>query len=71
MTGKKVVTIVVDTTQKSSVDNMVKNVVDELGGIDILVNSAAMVGGQVRGSISEADEKDLIEDLVTKVVGYF
>ena len=71
LTGKKVVTIVVDTTQKSSVDNMVKNVVDELGGIDILVNSAAMVGGQVRGSISEADEKDLIEDLDTKVVGYF
>ena len=56
LTGKKVETIVVDTTKKTSVDNMVEKVVGELGGIDILVNSAAMVGGQVRGSISEADE---------------
>ena len=31
LTGKKVVTIVVDTTQKSSVDNMVKNVVAMVG----------------------------------------
>ena len=30
-----------------------------------------MVGGQVRGNIDEAQEKDLIEDLDTKVVGYF
>jgi NAD(P)-dependent dehydrogenase (short-subunit alcohol dehydrogenase family) len=71
ITGKTVTTIIVDTTQKSSVDDMVSKVIKELGGIDILVNSAAMVGGQVRGSISEANEKDLIEDLDTKVVGYF
>ena len=30
-----------------------------------------MVGGQVRGTLEEAQEKDLIEDLDTKVVGYF
>ena len=50
---------------------MVEPTVSELGGVDILVNSAAMVGGQVRGTIDDADEKDLIEDLDTKVVGYF
>ena len=50
---------------------MVEQVLAKYGSVDILVNSAAMVGGQVRGTLSEATEKDLIEDLDTKVVGYF
>ena len=70
-TGRKVVTISADTTSWNDVQRMVETTVAELGGVDILVNSAAMVGGQVRGTIDEADEKDLIEDLDTKVVGYF
>ena len=70
-TGRKVVAISADTTNWDDVQRMVETTVAELGGVDILVNSAAMVGGQVRGSIDEAEEKDLIEDLDTKVVGYF
>ena len=70
-TGRKVVAISADTTSWDDVQRMVETTVAELGGVDILVNSAAMVGGQVRGTIDEADERDLIEDLDTKVVGYF
>lgn len=70
-TGRKVVTISADTTNWDDVRRMVEATVAELGSVDILVNSAAMVGGQVQGTIDEADEKDLIEDLDTKVVGYF
>ena len=70
-TGRKVVAISADTTNWDDVQRMVETTVAELGSVDILVNSAAMVGGQVRGSIDEAEEKDLIEDLDTKVVGYF
>ena len=70
-TGRKVVAIAADTTSWDDVQRMVETTVSELGGVDILINSAAMVGGQVRGSIDEAEEKDLIEDLDTKVVGYF
>ena len=70
-TGRKVVAISADTTSWDDVQRMVETTVSELGGVDILVNSAAMVGGQVRGTIDEADETDLIEDLDTKVVGYF
>ena len=70
-TGRKVVTISADTTSWDDVKRMVETTVSELGSVDILVNSAAMVGGQVQGTIDEADEKDLIEDLDTKVVGYF
>ena len=70
-TGKHIVPIAVDTTKTEDVQNMVDMTVSVLGKIDILVNSAAMVGGQVRGTLSEADEHDMIEDLDTKLVGYF
>ncbi len=70
-TGRNVIGIPTDTTSWDDVQNMVATTVTELGGVDILVNSAAMVGGQVRGTLAEAQEKDLIEDLDTKVVGYF
>ena len=70
-TGRRVIGIPTDTTNWNDVQNMVDTTISELGSIDILVNSAAMVGGQVRGTLAEAQEKDLIEDLDTKVVGYF
>ncbi len=70
-TGRKVIGIPTDTTSWDDVQAMVDRTVSELGGVDILVNSAAMVGGQVRGNLDEAQEQDLIEDLDTKVVGYF
>ncbi len=70
-TGRKVIGIPTDTTSADDVQRMVDTAIAELGGLHILVNSAAMVGGQVRGNLEEAQEKDLIEDLDTKVVGYF
>ena len=70
-TGRKVIGIQTDTTSWDDVENMVSTTVSELGSVDILVNSAAMVGGQVRGTLEEAQESDLMEDLDTKVVGYF
>ena len=69
--GARLIGIQTDTTSWDDVENMVSTTVSELGGVDILVNSAAMVGGQVRGTLEEAQESDLIEDLDTKVVGYF
>ncbi len=70
-TGRKVIAIPTDTTKTSDVQDLVDKTVAEFGRIDILVNSAAMVGGQVQGNLDEAQERDLIEDLDTKVVGYF
>ena len=70
-TGQRAIAISVDTTKSDEVQNMVDKTVAELGKVDILINSAAMVGGQVRGTIAEATEKDMLEDLDTKVVGYF
>ena len=70
-TGRRIVPIVADTTKTEDVNNMINKVLSDLGKVDILVNNAAMVGGQVRGTLDQAEEQDLIEDLDTKVVGYF
>lgn len=70
-TGRRIIPIPVDTTKNDQVENMVKTTLAELGRIDILVNNAAVVGGQVQGTLEQAQEQDLIEDLDTKVVGYF
>jgi NAD(P)-dependent dehydrogenase (short-subunit alcohol dehydrogenase family) len=70
-TRQSVLPIVADMTKWTNVQNMVDLTIKKYGRIDILINSAAMVGGQVRGNIDEAEENDLIEDLDTKVVGYF
>ena len=70
-TGRKITPIVADMTIWDDVQNMVETTLSTLGKVDILVNNAAMVGGQVKGTLAEATEKDMVEDLDTKVVGYF
>ena len=70
-TGRRIIPIVADMTSWDDVQNMVETTVSTLGKVDILVNNAAMVGGQVKGTLAEATEKDMVEDLDTKVVGYF
>ena len=70
-TGRRVVAVAADMMKGDDVQSMVDTTVSQLGRIDILINNAAMVGGQVRGTLAEATEKDMIEDLDTKVVGYF
>ena len=68
--GRRIVPIVADTTNAESVRRLVDTARAQLGRIDILVNNAATPGGVVRGPLAEADEKALLEDIDTKVVGY-
>ena len=70
-TRRRVLGVPTDTTSTDDVQNLVDRAMAEFGRIDILVNSAAMAGGQVTGDLDEARVSDLIEDLDTKVVGYF
>ena len=70
-TGRRIVPVPADTTDVDSVERMVEAANRALGGIDILVNNAAAPGGLVRGPLAGADEKALLEDVNTKVVGYF
>ena len=70
-TGRRILPVQADTTSAKSVENLVGSTVDALGKVDILVNNAAVVGGMVQGPLDEASEEDLLEDLNTKVMGYF
>ena len=68
--GRRVLPIAADVTDRASVERMVDHAVSELGGVDILVNNAAMPGGLVMGPLAEARDEDLLSDLNTKVLGY-
>ncbi len=70
-TSIKVVPISFDTGDKESVDSAVKNAHSELGGIDILINSAAIPNGSPAAvrPIDSLDENALIGDFNIKYVG--
>ncbi|MEE8301751.1 MAG: SDR family oxidoreductase [Candidatus Tectomicrobia bacterium] len=70
-TGRRIIPVTADTTDRASVEQLVKTTLTELGRVDILVNNAAAPGGLVRGTLADADEEALLEDINTKVVGYF
>lgn len=70
-TGRRIIPVATDTTDRASVEQMVKTTLTEFGRVDILVNNAAAPGGLVRSTLAEADEEALLEDINTKVVGYF
>lgn len=68
--GRKLITVQADTTSDESVQNLVDITVDELGGVDILVNNAALPGGLVGGGLANANPDELLADINTKIVGY-
>ncbi len=70
-TGRKIVPVPGDTTSRESVERMMDEAYKALGRIDILVNNAAVPGGLVTGPLEEASEEALLEDVNTKVFGYF
>jgi len=69
-TGRRIIPIVADTMSSESVAQLVKATVTALGRVDVLVNNASTPGGMVKGPLAEADDKTLLEDIDTKVVGY-
>ena len=70
-TGGEVAGIPSDTRDTGSVRKMIGEAVERFGRLDILVNGAAAPSGLVRNSLGEADPELLLEDINTKVVGYF
>ncbi|MEV4976668.1 SDR family NAD(P)-dependent oxidoreductase [Streptomyces scopuliridis] len=70
-TGRRVLALTSDTTDTESVRAMVRDAAAAFGRVDILVNGAAAPSGLVRNSVEEADPELLLQDINTKVVGYF
>jgi NAD(P)-dependent dehydrogenase (short-subunit alcohol dehydrogenase family) len=68
-TGRKVIGITCDTMDDGSIRRFIAEASQQLGGIDILVNSAARVGG-APGTIETVLDTDVLKDFEEKVVGY-
>jgi NAD(P)-dependent dehydrogenase (short-subunit alcohol dehydrogenase family) len=70
-TEATVVPIVVDTGEDESVRAFVADAAEALGGVDILVNSAAQPSGQARApKVVEVDAEAFFADVNVKVLGY-
>jgi NAD(P)-dependent dehydrogenase (short-subunit alcohol dehydrogenase family) len=69
--GPTVIPIVVDTGDDDSTRAFVARSADTLGGVDILVNSAAQPSGQARAPrVVDLDTATFFADVNVKVVGY-
>jgi NAD(P)-dependent dehydrogenase (short-subunit alcohol dehydrogenase family) len=69
--GRTVLTKVADTTDDLAVRAMVGEVANELGGVDILVNSAAQPGGTVPpAKLADLADDAIRAELETKLLGY-
>ena len=70
-TGRRVVPLTVDTGSVDSVQAMVAAAVDALGGVDILVNSAAKPMGQAAPpKLADITDELFYDDINVKVMGY-
>lgn len=70
-TGGEVHGLTADTRQDRSVEALITQAVDLLGGLDIVVNAAATPRAVGPGGASEVRSADLLEEFDTKVAGYF
>lgn len=70
-TGRRIVPVVVDTGDDDSVGSMVGDAVAALGGVDILVNSAARPAGQAPPpKLADITSELFWQDMNVKVLGY-
>lgn len=70
-TNRRVIPLAADVTSKEQVDRMVAEAAQQLGGINILVNSGSPPGGSATatGPIETVVDEDLLHDFNVKYVG--
>ncbi len=70
-TGRNIIPISMDATQRDQVDRAIVEAAERLGGLHILVNSASLPGGSsdAIGPIDTVNEDSLISDFDVKYVG--
>jgi NAD(P)-dependent dehydrogenase (short-subunit alcohol dehydrogenase family) len=70
-TGRRIIPLTADTSDEKSVNALIAAAASELGGIDILVNNAALPGGiSTATKLEEIVDAHVLEDINIKVVGY-
>jgi len=66
--GRRSLAVQVDTSQKASVDNLVKKVIDQFGAIDVLVNNAGVLS---KAPILDVSEEVWDQHMNTNLKGCF
>jgi NAD(P)-dependent dehydrogenase (short-subunit alcohol dehydrogenase family) len=70
-TGRRVIPVVADTGDEASVNALVSAAIAELGGVDILINNAAVPGGiSPATKLEQIVDQQVLDDINIKVVGY-
>ncbi len=70
-TGRKIFAVVADTGNADSVNALVRHAVEALGGVDILINAAAVPGGiSPARKLAEVVDEEALLDVDLKVIGY-
>ena len=70
-TGRKIVPITVDTLDGESVKEFVRRAAEMLGGIQILANCAARVGGTIPDNMDSITDEQIVKDFEEKFLGYY
>ena len=70
-TKRKIVPVVVDTLDNASIIRFVKQAAEALGGIHILANCAARVGGTIPDSMESITDEQIVKDFEEKFLGYY
>lgn len=68
--GVEIVPVATDVRDGDAIERLVATAAEQLGGIDILVNGAARVGGTVAEDLDHVTEELIVADFEEKVLGY-
>ena len=70
-TGRRCIPVPADTSRLADLERVIDTAVRELGGVDVLVNNAAQVGGGGRNdTLLNGEESLFTDDFSTKMMGY-
>jgi len=70
-TGHKIVPLIVDTLNAESIKGFVRRSAEALGGVHILVNCAARVGGTIPDNMDVISDEQIVKDFEEKFLGYY
>lgn len=70
-TGRKIAPFIVDTLDSDSISGFVKKAADGLGGVHILANCAARVGGTIPDNMESITDEQIVKDFEEKFLGYY
>jgi NAD(P)-dependent dehydrogenase (short-subunit alcohol dehydrogenase family) len=70
-TEREIVPLVVDVLNAESIKGFVHAAADTFGGVHILANCAARVGGTIPDNMDEISDEQIVKDFEEKFLGYY